>query len=66
MSDLHASITCYDFMSDVYVGVRVFDCRSTDSAHSAVLATQETFPGEGQDDPREWLRDCLITLLEAL
>jgi hypothetical protein len=65
-SDYHASITVYDFLSDVYIGCRVFDLHNPVGPSRLSLEVSEVLPGEGVSDPREWLRDCLLALLEAI
>lgn len=61
-----ARVTAYDVMDQVWVGVTVHsqeDVLSTGS--SVVLHMSEQVTGVGESDPREWLRDVLVALLET-
>ncbi len=62
-----ASVHVYDVMDQVWVGATIRD-HSTIVGEGAVevLALSDTFAGVGEPDPREWLRDALIGLLETL
>jgi hypothetical protein len=66
MSDLHASITVYDFLGDVYLGVRVYDLHQPWGPSRLVLEVAEVVQGEGLSDPREWVTDALTALLETV
>lgn len=66
MSDFHASIQVYDFMSYVYVGCNVFDFDEPIGLDRRVVWLKEVLPSEGVQDPRDWLKDALILLLERL
>jgi hypothetical protein len=62
-----ARLSAYDVMDQVHVGCNV---RATEGELWApaveVLLVTTTIRGEGISDPREWLRDALIALLETL
>lgn len=62
-----AQVHAYDVMDQVWVAATIRD-HSTALGESAVevLALSDTFAGVGEPDPREWLRDALVGLLEAL
>lgn len=64
---LITTVHAYDLLDSVYatVGVRRYD-ETTRAASDSVLACTTTFPGTGESDPREWLRDVLVGLLESL
>jgi hypothetical protein len=66
MSDLHASVTMYDFLSDIYVGLRVYDLHEPVGPSRLVFEAAEVFPGEGVDDAHDWVRNCLIALVESV
>ena len=61
------TIHAYDLRDtvSVTVGVRRYD-ETTRAASDNVFACTTTFPGTGETDPREWLRDALIGLLEEI
>jgi len=62
-----ASIHAYDVMDQVWVSAVVREYGSDPlSTTVEVIALSDTFAGVGEPDPREWLRDCLIGLLEGL
>lgn len=66
MSHFIASIHAYDVMSHVYVVVDVRDVdRQNEEGGTAVYHAQTTFPGVGESDPRHWLEDVLVGLMEV-
>jgi len=66
VSDFHASITVYDFLSDIYIGLRVYDCRADIGPSRLVLEGQILATGEGESNPAKWLRDALLDVIETL
>jgi hypothetical protein len=67
MSWSMATVNAYDVMGEIAVTavVRTAPPGGGESI-STVLQCSTTFPGVGEDDPREWLRDVLVGLLEVL
>lgn len=61
-----AHLTSYDTLDRVHSTVRLFSYDGLDSAGTLVLQESYTFRGTGEDDPREWLRDQLVGIIEAL
>lgn len=62
-----AMINAYDVMGEVYVTAVVRRSEPTpEQATAVVLQCSTTYPGVGEDDPREWLHDVLVGLLEDL
>lgn len=61
------AIYAHDVMDQVYYSARIkqYDSYEQDSGE-VVLAQVGTFPGDGQDDVVQWLRDVLVALLEDL
>lgn len=66
MCDMHAVVNVYDFMSDVYIGARVYDLDERAGASRLVHETVLLIPGAGVDQGRKWLRDALVELVETL
>lgn len=66
MCDMHARIMAYDLLGSVAVvaSVRDLDCAAGDGRRA--LETSVVIQGEGIDEPRQWLKDALIALLETL
>lgn len=64
---LVTTVHAYDVMDRVQVGATVRQYEETTREPSdTVLVCTTTFPGTGETDPKEWLRDALIGLLESL
>jgi hypothetical protein len=62
-----ARITAYDLFDQVAIGARVWDSHETEGVKGLDLVwVTTTFPGEGQTDPRRWLAEALVALLEQL
>lgn len=62
-----AHVSAYDVMDQVTIGCIVRGQQSVAEGHPIVLLSIATeIAGEGISDPREWLRDALIGILEAL
>lgn len=61
------TVHAYDVLEVVHVtaSVRVRDDDGTGPAYSEFAYTT-TFPGIGESDPTEWLKDALVALLETL
>jgi hypothetical protein len=64
---LVTTVHAYDVMDRVQVGatVRAYD-EETREPSDIVFSCTTGFPGTGETDPTEWLRDALIGLLESL
>lgn len=67
MSWTMATLNAYDVMGAVHVTAVV---RTTEhlgaEPKETVMQCSTTYPGVGEDDQIEWLRDVLVGLLEAL
>lgn len=62
-----ATVNAYDALDRVVVAaVLRATAGGTGDPVEDVLQCVTTIPGVGEDDPREWLRDALVGLLEAL
>jgi len=61
------TINAYDALDRVVVAAVVrATAGGVDDPIVDVLQHVSTIPGVGEDDPREWLRDALVGLLERL
>lgn len=62
-----ASVHAYDVVDQVWVAavVRDHDTITLDQSIE-VFALSDTFAGVGEPDAKEWLKDALIALVEAL
>ena len=62
-----ATLDAYDVMDRVHVIARV-RCTTAhrEEAIETVLHLPTTFLGTGETDPRRWLEDALVAMLEAL
>lgn len=62
-----AHISVYDVMDQISVGCVVRDTYTpTGERPELVLSVGTILRGEGISDPREWLRDALVGILEVL
>lgn len=62
-----AHVSAYDVMDQISVGCVVRDIYgATGERPEVVLAVGTILRGEGISDPREWLRDALVAILEVL
>lgn len=62
-----ARVTAYDMLDQVTVSARVWDFHESqvgDERDYHWFTT--TVEGEGEEDPREWLKAALIALLEEM
>ena len=67
MSQLSATVHIYDVMTNVFLTCDVREYSpEPDKGSRPVITFQHTIPGVGETDPREWLRDALIGIVEAL
>lgn len=62
-----ATVHAYDVMGEIQVGgkVRLYEGSLADGSRIAFECTT-TFQGTGESDPRRWLEDALVGLLEAM
>lgn len=59
------TIHAYDLLDTVYATAVVRRYEGTGAGESdSVFACTTTVQGTGETDPREWLRDALVALLE--
>jgi hypothetical protein len=62
---LIASVYAYDVMTNVHVRALVTEYPDNkEDPPSTVIACTTTVPGTGETDPRQWLVDALVALLE--
>lgn len=62
-----ARVSAYDVLDQVWVGGSLSSQEEALSTQpSIILHISTQIDGTGESDPREWLRDALIGLLEAL
>lgn len=62
-----ARVSAYDVLDQVWVGLSLSSQEDQVSTHpEIVLHISTQIEGTGESDPREWARDALIGLLEAL
>jgi hypothetical protein len=66
VSELIGTVQAFDCLSDVHVSYRIIDYDSLTSGHELIAAGVVQLRGEGISDPRAWLRDALVGLLETL
>lgn len=61
------TLNAYDVMGNVHIAVVVRALSDGPlQAFETVLQCETTIPGVGEADPRLWLKDALIGMLEAL
>lgn len=62
-----ASLHAHDVMDQVTITARVWgDAGLGERQMQEQLSCAATVPGSGEDDPRQWLKDALVALLEEL
>jgi len=62
-----ATVTAYDMLDRVGVTANVYAYDQMHQEHAEnVLHTSTVVQGEGEGDPREWLKEALVALLETL
>jgi hypothetical protein len=62
---LYARVEAFTMLGVVHLATTVRS-DSPGSATELVLALSTDVPDDGETDPRAWLRDALVALLEAL
>ena len=61
------SIHAYDSFENVQVTARIREYSDRDDMRGTLaLALETQLASAGEDDPREWLKDVLVWLLETL
>lgn len=67
MSYYMASVNAYDALEEVHINVTVRQAGdSHESPVTSVLHLRTVVQSVGEPEPREWLRDALVALLEAI
>lgn len=62
-----ATVQAYDALDQVYATAQVKQYADYEEGPcQTVMLVAATFPGEGLTDPRAWLQDVLVSLLERL
>lgn len=60
-------IRAYDVLDQIWIAARVWQMSDADPGRSEVLVSVGiSTAGEGESDPRVWLRDTLVALVETL
>lgn len=62
-----AEFHAFDMLDQIHLTVRVWgaDGALVQERQVAYQVT-DTIPGQGESDPREWLKDALVAMLEAI
>lgn len=61
-----ASIHIYDCLDEISLNAQIREYKDYEQQESAVVITvHDCIRSEGLDDPRDWLRDALVALIEA-
>lgn len=61
------SVVIYDALDRVHVTSQVREFPGTpDERSSIVYECTTTFPGTGEPDPRQWLIDACVALIESI
>lgn len=66
MAFTQAEVHTFDCLGNVHIAASVRQTDGLTQTSSLVLHVSTDVQGTGEDDPREWLRDALIALLETL
>lgn len=66
MAWTQAEIHTFDCLDTVHIAVLVRQSDGLGTPNSVVLQHSTTVQGDGTTDPRDWLRDALVSLLESL
>lgn len=66
MSDIHLQVNAYDCLGTIQLVVNVVDLDLPAECEGRHLRVTDSIAGTGEDDLREWARDALVALLEAL
>lgn len=66
MAHFTVTIRGYDVIDQVSMMALVHDLDADSSSAEYQFSCHTVFPGSGEGDHREWLRDALVGLLEAL
>lgn len=67
MGQLVVTIHAYDALTSVHVGATVRDYGDSEVDRSdTVFVCTTTFPGTGETDPRQWLIDACVALIESI
>jgi len=61
-----AKISAYDVLNTITVAARMDLKDDEGQSLPDVMTYRTSFQGKGELDPREWLKDALIALLEVL
>lgn len=61
-----ARVHCADILDEVFVEGTLFIADWRNHTPSQTITVSTMIPGEGEDDPREWLKQALIGLIEVL
>lgn len=60
-----ANVTAYDMIDHVQVSATVIGRDDLGQAIERQVQTSTTFPGTGEQDARQWLKDALVALIEV-
>lgn len=66
MAFTQCSVQAFDCLGQVHVAASVRQNTGVGEVNDLVLHVFTDFQGTGEDDPREWLKDALVALVEIL
>jgi len=66
VSDIHLNFAAYDCLGTVQLVLNVSDIDLPAENVDRFLRVTNSIVGTGEDDLREWARDALVAMLEAL
>jgi len=66
MTDMHLQIHAYDCLDRVACSVFLYDLDQPAGDDRLALGLVTTVRGCGEDDPKVWVSDALLAILEAL
>lgn len=66
MSDFHLSVHAFDVLDRVCVTAYLYDMDSDPGDGRLALGVVSNFPGEGETDPAQWVREVALFLLESI
>jgi hypothetical protein len=66
MSHITATLHAFDCMDQVHATLTLKDHDQHEDSEPYPTLYAVTFPGSGESDHREWVRDLLVAMLEAI
>lgn len=62
----NATIALYDVMGDIVICAHVRQQEAPESPWETTLLRTQATTSVGETEPHEWLKDCLVALIETL